>query len=67
MLEQADVSPRDFVSTYWPNPGTLGAQVRSMYDRLAAIDSAPSAQDPPSGPELHKSNGQANGLVVKQE
>ena len=42
-------------------------QVRSMYDRLAAIDSAPPAHDSPSGPELHKSSGQANGLVVKEE
>ena len=48
---------------YWPNPGTLGAQVRSMYDRLAAIDSAPPAQVSPSVPEIQTTSGQANGLV----
>lgn len=58
---------REFVSSYWPNSGTLGTQVKSMYDRLAAIDVAPPGRDPASGPEVLKTNGQANGLAVKQE
>lgn len=30
----ANSSVRKYVSRSWPNPGTRGEQVRSMYDRL---------------------------------
>ena len=50
-------SCRDFVASYWPNPGTPGSQVRSMYDRLAAAESALLGKEALAGDVL-KSNGQ---------
>ena len=48
---------RDFVASYWPNPGTPGSQVRSMYDRLAAAENALLGKEALSADGL-KSNGQ---------
>ena len=57
---------RDFVSTYWPNPDTPGSKVRNMYDRIAAADtSAASGGTADAG--AAKTNGQLNGIAVKQE
>jgi hypothetical protein len=33
-------APRDFVSTYWPNPGTPGSKVRNMYDRIVLAENS---------------------------
>ena len=38
-----------------------------MYDRLAAIDSGPSAQGSHGNSEPHKMYTQTNGVAVKQE
>lgn len=48
---------RDFVASYWPNPGTPGSQVRSMYDRLAAAENALLGKEASCG-DVSKSNGQ---------
>lgn len=58
---------RDFVSSYWPNPGTKGSQVKSMYDRLAAIDTGPSGKESASATEGSNANGQTNGIAVRQD
>ena len=47
---------RDFVASYWPNPGTPGSQVRSMYDRLAAAENALLGKEASSG-DAPKGNG----------
>ena len=49
---------RDFVASYWPNKGTPGAQIKSMYDRIAhpAAESAPASTTPATDP-APKANG----------
>ncbi len=39
---------REFVASYWPNKGTPGAQIKSMYDRIAhpAAETAPAPTSP---------------------
>ena len=49
------------MSTYWPNPGTQGSQVQSMYDRLTTA-----AQSTPSGAEGTNANGQTNGVPASE-
>ena len=61
---------RNFVADYWPNAGTPGSQIKNMYDRIAnsASASAPPAQQEPSiKVEAAHTNGQINGVAVKQE
>lgn len=58
---------REHVSSYWPNPGTKGSQVQSMYDRLAAIDTGSAGKEAGSSAEGAKANGKTNGVVIKQE
>ena len=57
---------RDFVSTYWPNPDTPGSKVRNMYDRIAAADTS-AANGGTADAGAAKTNGQPNGIAVKQE
>lgn len=64
---QADIDARDYVSTYWPNPGTGGPQIRGMYNRLVATDDAPSGKDGSPAAGVGKTNGGTNGVLVKQE
>ena len=62
---------RNYVSRSWPNPGTRGEQVRSMYDRLKealskeALAKAESAtlpsNDASASGEGGKSTGPTNG------
>lgn len=58
---------REHVSSYWPNPGTKGSQVQSMYDRLAAIDTGSAGKEVGSSAEGAKANGKTNGVAIKQE
>lgn len=58
---------REYVSSYWPNPGTKGSQVQSMYDRLAAIDSGSAEKEAGSSAEGSRANGKTNGVAIKQE
>ena len=55
---------------YWPNAGTPGSNIKNMYDRIAnsASASAPLAQQEPTiKAEPPHTNGQINGVPVKQE
>ena len=52
------------MSNYWPNPGTAGSQLSSMYDRIAA-DVAPKAAT--SSTEVPTTNGQADKAAVMPE
>ena len=61
---------RNFVADYWPNAGTPGSNIKNMYDRIAnsASASAPSAQQEATvKAEPSHTNGQINGVAVKQE
>ena len=61
---------RNFVADYWPNAGTPGSNIRNMYDRIANSASAaapPAHQEPNIKVELPHTNGQVNGVAVKQE
>ncbi len=49
------------MASFWPNAGTPGASIRSMYERIVNLK-----QEPDAGGEA-RINGQANGVVVKQE
>ena len=62
----SDGLSRDFVSTYWPNPDTPGSKVRNMYDRIAAADTS-AADGGTADTGAVKTNGQPNGVAVKQE
>ena len=55
---------RDFVASYWPNKGTPGAQIKSMYDRIAhpAAESVPAPTTPATDPAI-KANGIKPGQV----
>ena len=56
---------RNFVATYWPNPGTEGGRVRSMYDRIAAAtEGAQAGKDGSPSSSAAKENGEMNGIVV---
>ena len=62
--------PREFVADYWPNAGTPGSNIRNMYDRIANSASAaavPAQHEPTIKVEQPHTNGQVNGVVVKQE
>lgn len=52
------ITSRDFVASYWPNKGTPGAQIKSMYDRIAhpAAECAP-APTTPAPDAATKTNG----------
>lgn len=66
LIPKLIVNLREFVSSYWPNPGTEGVQVQSMYHRLSAIDTKQEAAIATTTKET-KANGQTNGDVVKRE
>ena len=58
------------MAEFWPNAGTPGSNIKNMYDRIANSVSAaaPSAQqEPPVKVEPPQTNGQVNGVGVKQE
>lgn len=58
------------MANYWPNAGTPGSNIRNMYDRIANSASAaavPAQQEPTIKVEQPHTNGQVNGVVVKQE
>ena len=62
---------RNFVAASWPNAGTGGASIRDMYERIAegirnAAKQEEAAKQAASA-EAPQTNGQVNGLVVKQE
>ena len=62
--------PRDFVADYWPNAGTPGSNISDMYNRIANSASAaaqPTPQEPTIRVEQPHTNGQVNGVAVKQE
>ncbi|KAI9761412.1 MAG: hypothetical protein M4579_001062 [Chaenotheca gracillima] len=51
----------NYVSTFWPNKGTPGDSLKTMYDRIAAAD-APA----PAAPKTTSMNGQTRpGIPVK--
>ena len=55
---------------YWPNAGTPGSNIKNMYDRIANSASAsapPAQQEPTVKAEPPHTNGQINGVAVKQE
>ena len=61
---------RNFVADYWPNAGTPGSNIKNMYDRIANSASAsalPTQQEPTAKAEPPHTNGQSNGVAVKQE
>ena len=61
---------RNFVADYWPNAGTPGSQIKNMYDRIANSASAsapPAQQEATIKTEPAHTNGQMNGVGVKQE
>ena len=65
-----DPSPRDLVAEFWPNAGTPGSNIKNMYDRIANSVSAAAPlaqQEPPVKVEPPQTNGQVNGVGVKQE
>jgi hypothetical protein len=51
------------VSRSWPNPGTLGEQVRSMYDRLTEA----SLKESGAGGDGGKGTGSVNGKAVESK
>lgn len=57
----SNVPLRDFVASFWPNAGTPGANIRSMYERIVSVKPEPDAS------RGNKVNGQANGVMVKEE
>jgi hypothetical protein len=61
----ADAPCRNYISRSWPNPGTLGEQVHSMYDRLteASLKEARAAGDggKSTGPVDGKTAGPKEG------
>lgn len=64
------LSSREFVADFWPNAGTPGRHISNMYDRIANSASAaapPAQQEPTIKVEPPHTNGQVNGLAVKQE
>ena len=55
---------------FWPNAGTPGANIRSMYERIAKSASEPSVQpkqEPAIKAEVPHVNGLTNGVAVKRE
>ena len=54
----SNLSIRNFVASYWPNKGTPGAQIKSMYDRIAhpVAESADTPATPATDP-VTKTNG----------
>lgn len=65
---------RAYVSRSWPNPGTPGEQVQSMYDRLkealskeasAKAQAADSLNGAGAGGNGGRSTGAVNGQVVE--
>ena len=55
---------------FWPNAGTPGANIRSMYERIAksaSEASAQSKQEAATNAEVPRIQGQTNGVVVKGE
>lgn len=68
--EEDEASFWEFVADYWPNAGTPGSNIRNMYDRIANSASAaavPAQQEPTIKAEQAHTNGQVNGVAVKQE
>lgn len=64
-LPDANQVCRNFVALYWPNPGTPGSQVKSMYERLAAADDVLLGKDNATKDSGMKTNGQVQ--AVKSE
>ena len=67
---------RSYVSRSWPNPGTRGEQVRSMYDRLKdalskeeaakeALAKEASLKESDTGGNGSTCTGQINGQVTE--
>ncbi len=61
-LPDANQLYRNFVALYWPNPGTPGSQVKSMYERLAAADDVLLGKDGPTNDSEMKTNGQVQAV-----
>ena len=58
------------MAQYWPNAGTPGSNIKNMYDRIANSASAaapPAQQEPAVKVETPQTNGQINGVAVKEE
>lgn len=64
-LHDAKPECRDFVATYWPNPGTPGSQVKSMYERLAAADDVLLGKDGPPKEGEAMANGQESAAKTE--
>ena len=47
---------------YWPNPGTPGSQVKSMYERLAAADDVLLGKDGATKESGIKTNGEVQSV-----
>ena len=47
---------------FWPNPGTPGSQVKSMYERLAAADDVLLGKDGATKDGGMKTNGQVQAV-----
>lgn len=56
---------RNFVARYWPNPGTPGSQVKSMYERLAAADDVLLGKEGATKDGEIKTNGQVQGVKAE--
>lgn len=62
---------RNYISRSWPNPGTRGEQVHSMYDRLKealskeALAKEASLNESGAGGDGGKSTGSTNGHVAE--
>ena len=54
------------MASNWPNKNTEGGNIKNMYDRLVK-GSEPPREEPSANAIPHITNGQVNGIDVRQE
>lgn len=64
-LPNANQVRRNFVALYWPNPGTPGSQLKSMYERLAAADDVLLGKDGATKENGMNTNGQVQAVIAE--
>ena len=63
------ISCRKFVAVYWPNPGTDGLQIKSMFSRLADTEKKEEKEEKEDQDAAAPSevNGETNGATTRRD